>query len=505
MTKRFPIYLIVSALLSMFSTACNDDSDNDNTGLVDNSGYSAMVSSFSLLPNDSILHNLDSVFFSIDLDRAMIFNADSLPKGTKVNRLQLNIGLPSVSTAEITMPTDRGNDTIVDFLKNSTDSINFSRGSVKLRIVSANKEVERTYTIFVNVHNMNPDSLTWSKTAWTTLPSTLSSPTVQRTVEYQGKAVCFTAEGSSYCRAVCDNPADNNWQKQAVTLPAGAVIESITATSDRLYMLADGNTLYQSSDMGSSWTSTGTVMHHIYGGFDTLITGVRAYGNSFRFVTYPETTESDVPAECPVSATSPSLVFTNEWSESPMLIITGGITAAGTVTGSTWAFDGSAWARISQAPIPDISGMVLVPYFAFKTSAYWRVTKQTVLLAFGGRTASGELSRAVYISYDRGVHWAYAPQLLQLPNDIVPGAGAQALVFDETISSRATTGWHSGMNHTLPSWYAIMPEAGSRAIKPITQWDCPYIYLFGGTDTQSGLNRKVWRGAINRLVFKPLQ
>lgn len=505
MTKRFPIYLIVSALLSMFSTACNDDSDNDNTGLVDNTGNSAMVSSFSLLRNDSILHNLDSVFFSIDLNRATIFNADSLPKGTKVNRLQLSIGLPSVSAAEITMPTDRGNDTIVDYLKNSTDSINFSRGSVKLRVVSANEEVERTYTVYVNVHKMDPDSLTWSKTAWATLPSTLSAPTAQRTVEYQGKAVCFTSDGTTFSRAVCDNPADNNWQKQAVTFPAGAVIESITATSDRLFMLADGNTLYQSADMGSTWTSTGTVMHHIYGGFDTSVAGVRKDGNAFRFVTYPASVESPVPAECPVSATSPALVFTNEWSESPMLFVTGGITASGAATGATWAFDGTSWAQISQASIPDISGMVMVPYFAFKTSTYWRVTKQTVLLAFGGVKASGELSRTVYISYDRGIHWADAPVMLQLPKDLIPGAGAQALIFNETLSSRAASAWQPAMTHALPSWYELMPEAGSRAVKPITQWDCPYIYLFGGTDTRSNLNRKVWRGAINRLVFKPLQ
>lgn len=44
----------------------------------------------------------------------------------------------------------------------------------------------------------------------------------------------------------------------------------------------------------------------------------------------------------------------------------------------------------------------------------------------------------------------------------------------------------------------------SRAIKPVTSWECPYIYLIGGVNEYGELNNNIWRGVINRFTFKPL-
>ena len=38
----------------------------------------------------------------------------------------------------------------------------------------------------------------------------------------------------------------------------------------------------------------------------------------------------------------------------------------------------------------------------------------------------------------------------------------------------------------------------------IINWDCPYIYLYGGLDAQGTLHNSVWRGVINRLTFVPI-
>ena len=273
MNKRFPLYLILSMMLGFIATSCNDDKEDEEL-LDDPYRNSLMVTTFSLEKNDSVLVGLDSVFFSIDLERAVIFNADSLPKGTKVNRLKVAMTLSSVAVAELTMPNDQGADTVVNFLTNASDSINFSRGFVKLHLESANKEYKRDYTIYVNVHKTVPDSLAWGKNAWAVLPSTLAKPTAQHTVEYNGSALCFTTDGSAYSLAVSDNPATGVWQKSSVTLPAGARIESITASADRLYLLTADNSLYQSADGGQTWTATGASMNHIYG-----CMGGTVYGN----------------------------------------------------------------------------------------------------------------------------------------------------------------------------------------------------------------------------------
>jgi hypothetical protein len=38
----------------------------------------------------------------------------------------------------------------------------------------------------------------------------------------------------------------------------------------------------------------------------------------------------------------------------------------------------------------------------------------------------------------------------------------------------------------------------------VTEWECPYIYLFGGEDTAGNTFNTIWRGVINRYTFKPI-
>ena len=479
MNRRFPIYAIIACAASLFAAGCNDDDDTLDVQIPDASQSAVMVNSFNLQANDSVLSSLDSVFFSIDLDHAVIFNADSLPVGTRVDRLCVNIGLPSVKTAEITMPNDKGIDTVVNYLTSPNDSINFSKGSVRLRLESINGEYERSYTIYVNVHKMNPDSMAWGAFTPSGLPTSLSGITAQHTVEYQGKTLCFTQSGSGFCRATGTDVIAGRWVKESVTLPAGARLATLTAGTSHLYICDDNDMLYSSSDAGSTWTATGTSMSHIYGTLADKVIGVRHDASAYTHVTYPATTESAVDPSCPVSGTSPALVYTSDWSAQPMMIVAGGVTADGSLCGATWAYDGSQLADISLAPMAAAESPIIIPYYAFKTSTSWVVTKSSVLLAFGGISQGGNTQRTVYISRDFGVHWEKAPQLMQMPSSASVGKEAQAVLIDRTITSRA--------------------------IKPITEWQCPYIYVFGGCSANGTLENRILRGVINRLTFKPLQ
>ena len=73
-----------------------------------------------------MLAHLDTIFFTIDLNKGQIYNADSLPVGTDVSALIANISFDNVAQAKIYM--DKGdpakNDTI-DYIANPTDSIRF--------------------------------------------------------------------------------------------------------------------------------------------------------------------------------------------------------------------------------------------------------------------------------------------------------------------------------------------------------------------------------------------
>lgn len=495
--------MLVALILGVFTQACNSDTDSYEN--LDLSGETAvMVSKFSLKENEKVLTGLDEVFFSIDLNKATVFNADSLPKGTRVNRLPVSITMPSVSKAEITMPGVTCTDTVVDYLSNANDSIDFSRGSVKLKLVSYDGSAERTYTIFVNVHKSEPDSLCWGSVAMSALPTDLSAPTAQKTVLYQGKALTFVQKGSDYTRGVSANPGLGSWDIGAVSMPVDAVIGSLTASGDALFVTTSAQKLYKSGDMGLTWQDTGMEMAHIYGAVDGKVAGVRhVSADKYVHVTYPEGQEHAVPANCPVSGTSDAVIYSTEWSSEKQMIIVGGRTASGALSDGTWGFDGESWAQLSAGGLPNAEGMTLVPYFSFRTGDDWTVIRQTMLLAFGGIDVSHNCVAKVYMSPDRGMHWSEAGQLMQLPEEMSPRAFAQALVFDTELPGISSDVWSEIPAKVLPAWYC--PVALSRAVKPIEKWECPYIYLFGGTDADGKLYDTIWRGVINRLSFKPLQ
>lgn len=507
MKKQFPIYMLVSLLMAMVGfTACNSDDDDSVFDTIDTSAeFACMINSFKLEANPNILSNLDTVFFSIDLNAARIFNADSLPLGTRVDSLGVSMTFSSVSKAEIIMPGNDGKDTTINFLEaENTPAIDFSRGYITVHLESANTMAKRDYRVYLNVHKMKPDSLAWGDASFSAYPTTIPSPAALKAVEYKGDALCFATGAGKATRATSSNPGLRDWTIENVNIPSSLDINSITASDDALYAI-DGGTLCKSSDAGSTWVSTGASMTHIFCTFDGSVAGVdRRSDGSYVYVTYPATTETPVPDDAPVSATGAPLIFTTEWSDTPMAFVVGGRTASGDLTGATWAYDGSQWTSVSKSPLPSIAGVTMVPYFSFKVSAAWVATKRSVLLAFGGTLADGTLSRTVYISFDLGVNWAKAGELMQLPAAIPSLTGAQALVFTQTLSSRAAAGWSSLELPQMPGWLAVQSESES-GVKPITSWDCPYIYLFGGRDTAGNLNDKVWRGVINRLTFKPLQ
>ena len=120
MLKRITTYILIALFASSF-VACNKDSDDPTT-----SSANVMVTAFNINKNDSVLKNIDSVFFSIDLVNARIYNADSLPYGTNVSRLQVHIATIGSSVAELHFPRKGKSDSIVDYLKRPNDSIDFS-------------------------------------------------------------------------------------------------------------------------------------------------------------------------------------------------------------------------------------------------------------------------------------------------------------------------------------------------------------------------------------------
>lgn len=512
MNKKFLIYFIAAFLVASVAVSCNSSSESTDNTYVPSSNVA--ITSFSLASNSKVLNNLDSVFFTIDLQRGLIYNADSLPLGTDVSRLLVNLEYASATSVEFNVKNGKVLAKDTTFAYSSSDSVDFT-GDVKLTIVAADQVTKRTYDVKVNVHKMKPDSMSWDKLARRDLPSISGNVSEQRAVKYKDAVYCLMVDNGRYVLATGDNPATREWSKTVLTLPFNPDVRSLTATSNAVYMLdADNGTLYTSADF-NSWTSCGMIWKSISGAYEDKLLGVEADGAILKHVAYPAISGFEpcaVEQDFPVYSTSEMCTFTTKWNTNPIGIIMSGIDASGNVVGDTWGFDGTTWGKISAQGVTPQSGMVLVPYFTFETSSNnWKVTEYSTWLAFGGRKADGSIDNTVYISRDNGVNWVRGDSLIQMPQYMEKVYGADALLFDAELSvqSRGTDEWTYLPSPKLPSW--LVAESATKgdgsmlkASSPVVTWTCPYIYVFGGHYVDGRLANNIWRGVLNRLTFKPV-
>ena len=494
-------------LIACITAGCNDD-DTSEMVTIEGDYYNCGITSFSLSKNDSVLRALDSVFFSIDMINAEIYNADSLPKGTDIRKIVVNVGASAAKSVELsykTLATKR--DTTVNLTENPGDSVNFSDGPVKMTVTSYNGQAKREYTVRINVHTVVSDTLYWDELKRVSFPEEAKA---QKTVMYADMPyTLLELPDGSFKLCTTDSPESGSWTTSTPSLPAGTDINSFAATTDALYITDSRGTLYTSAD-GITWTATQSIMNCVFGGYGNTLLGARKDSDGWKQVTYPASAERDLPAACPVKGTSQLVIYETKWSESPMAIMIGGQDGAGRYTGEAWAYDGTKWDRISTTGIDERAGVTLFPYFTPRIAANsWRVTNQSALLAMGGyyENESGKVTaKHVYISYDFGITWKEADTYLQFPKGYPAFSMAQAHVIDYTMSARSFTEsrWTGITPVRIPAWGTPLSHIASRVSKPVTSWECPYIFLYGGIGADGNLIPGVTRGVINRFTFQPI-
>lgn len=488
MIKKLAIYFAVaSTCLGLFS--CNEKAEE-----VEQTSTSAAVRTFSLAKNDSVLAHLDSVFFSIDLVKGLIFNADSMPLGTDITAMVPVITtLNGCSVAELTVKRQGKPDTVYNYLSDSDAAIDFTN-PVNLRVVSPDGLVERNYTINVNVHRVDADSLQWSRVDRRTIPSTFKYPERQHTVRKSDRLVCLTYYLGSYCLATMRNSLNSlvgsssdfgDWEYKTVTFPAEIDLDSFTGGPDALYILDKDGNLYKSSD-GTAWQQAGRNWHAIYGCYGNNVYGsTKLSDGSWIIEAYPDNRTFSLPKGMAVSGTSAPVDYSFSMSDNKQMMLVGGRKADGKLSADTWGFDGNSWARISSVSLPfGIEHAAVAPYLSIQTLPDWNTIEYPTMVLIGGRKADNTINSKVYISNDFGFTWAEAGSKLQLPPYMPAMYLSQAFVISSKLSGTV-----------------IRPKISS----PIENWDCPYIYLFGGVNATGATSNNVWRGVINRLSFKPVE
>lgn len=489
--RIFGIFLTVATGLAV--TSCNEKSDDTEIYLTPSN---VAVTSFVLNANDDVMEDLDSVFFSIDLKNGVIFNADSLPLGTKVNKLVATIKYSSyITKATIKMEGGSTRTGEINYLESPTDSIDFT-GKVSLMLSTDNDAVSREYLIKLNVHKEKSDSLVWAERERTALPSRMDSPKNQKSISFNGTIVSLIEENDgTYTYASSSDIYAKDWQKTAVTFPFTPDVRSLCATTASLIILDTNGVMYESTD-GLTWSATGETWSAMLGAYLDTAIGIRSEGGAQVYAQYPmkNLNISVIDPEFPISGFSNFEILANKWTSSPVGFFVGGICSDGSLSNATWAFDGYNWIKLSEGGVPHLRGTSLIPYYGFRfTASTWYQTEYPVWMVVGGTESNGAQNKVVYISYDNGVSWNKGSESLQLPKEIPAMTGCDCLVANHRKSANLSAAWSK--------------ETRSHNIEvdgDIIYWDCPYIYMIGGFNPQGQLYNTIWQGVLARLAFTPV-
>ena len=252
---RKTLYAIISLLAVPFLfSSCLDDDDTTYEFSSD-----ALISAFSI--NDIktevasktaagkdttiIVTTIGSKYkFTINQNENRIYNTDSLPAGTDVRKVSVNLSIIGYSVVYEKNQKDT--------LWTSADSLDFTR-PVNFKVYAYDGTF-RSYTAQINVHKQDPDSLQWTQLKGTNF--SVQAGSRQKAVLFQDNIYVFAENGNQVQVTSTRMTDGKTWTPLQNIGIDEADYSSAIAFNNQLYILAK-NKLY-SSPNGTDWSEVTT-------------------------------------------------------------------------------------------------------------------------------------------------------------------------------------------------------------------------------------------------------
>ena len=406
----------------------------------------AEIVSFSL-SNDSI-PNLKETVFSIDQRIGLIYNRDSMPYGTVIDR-KAAITYTSGSRYDNFLLLGTNNDST---WITSGDSIEVS-SSLKFRSYSLAGYV-KDYVFGLNIHQVDPDSMQYTKI---TSNLNFAKSNKQKTISFQSTFYTYIDSGLGFELYTSENAI--NWNAAEIAgLPKNTDIKSIISTKDAVYSRTEDGRLLVSYN-ATSWTKLeieypvvcllGYLNKSTIQKAGLSIVVLKEEGLQYAF-------SSDlsnwvyghaVQDKFPLSGFS---TINQEITQLQRLTILGGKTMSGEIANSIWSTqDGLYWAKISDERFCN---------FPYVTNGNAFVYGDGICL-INGESTGGEYLSGFYLSIDNGYTWKRMENKYHPNTQYIARAGTSVVVDGEGT----------------------------------------YFYIFGGDD--SNVWSEIWRGFQNKRVF----
>jgi hypothetical protein len=405
--KRKTLF-VLSLLASGLFVSCWDNFE-------ERSYYSANVTSFAFSEHDTCPDIEDYVFnidqfhgVAEDTSTGTIYNLDSLPYGSVVNSLY----------PDITLQSTNGNIYVGDSLWEEDDSLDFTK-PVVLTNTSYDGLYTKRYTIYVNVHQVNPDSMCLTAVQ-TSLPTAAGANRILSTTD--GTLLNYAPASGGGLQLAVSTDTCKSWTPQSVNGLTGTMnLLSLCFFNSTFYVNSTSGQLFSSAD-GRTWkaetttvdgVSTSTSLVTLYGeltkkyrdqtdsiafiGLAKNASGNTCFARSIDGISW--TTYSAIPSDFPVS----DYGFVKDTTATGVqnYTVAAGLNNSGAFSGSVFATeDGLTWATIDDGSIPRVAVPKRKGAALFKYDAY--------LVSFGGMDESGKYCKDMHVSPDNGIHWADA-------------------------------------------------------------------------------------------------
>ena len=387
------IVLFVAGCIALFLSSCLNSDDQEYEIPKD-----CQITAFSV-DHDSILGGkLDTVKFVIDQVNGRIFNPDSLPFGTEIEKVVCTV---SVATGTYTIEVTQ-----------------------------------------VNVHQMVPDSMSWELYDSSVLGFPVKEQKVVTWGEENNEYYYMYAQGtdaskgySLYSSSVSDA---KSWTEMTLNgLPAGEVrLSQMTEYDDALFVPTTKGALYCSVN-GQDWTLVdqtpsvnallGAINNEIGLGQTSFLSAIVEENGTRSFAFMDKdmkwTTGDVVPDEFPVSGFG-SLASYSSSSKQNSLTVVAGKDKNGKLQNSAWGtMNGKQWVLLT-----DIESDYFDKREGVMLSAY-----DDKFCLIGGIGESNKAFKDIYFSIDRGVTWTLSDTLTVMPEDYKARGFASVLVDKENF------------------------------------------------------------------------
>lgn len=423
--KFLPLIAVFFAATSIMTSCLDNDVDQITyTSETSITGFSLGTLHIDRVGKDK--NGLDSPYvdtldcsnypFTIDQINRTITNKDSLPVGTYIDKVITSITYDAGMLAYKPKGSER------DTIWTSTDSIDFT-DPVEFKVYAYSGVEGKPYTITINVHKQEPDTISWKK--FDNNPFSAGNLSEQKAVYANEKVYVFGKKNDEttcieYTKVINvsvpgeKEPKDNPTPWTSVTnVPTNIDTYSATAWAGNIYFLAGTNKqLYKLDANSNEITSVGTeTFEMLIGGNDIknelyVVKGGKSGIYKENTWTADANPFTQFPTGKPFFSNTTTASYNSNITSTVALCYNQGNTANDTtaLVFNRMSSDNKWEERIQNLPLPNLENVTMIYY-------------DGKLYAFGGGYKEIKPFSQFYCSTDNGLCWRPVTECMAFPSE----------------------------------------------------------------------------------------